>query len=155
MRKFSRVKEASMKFPEIETKLPDRADNHSAGYDFYSKENYVLKPGESHIFWSDVKALMWFDNVLHLYTRSGNGTKRGIVLRNNVGIIDASYANNPTNDGNIGICLYNSGAEDFEVKTGDRIAQGVFVRYLITEDDRYLVSDEKATRTGGFGSSGN
>ena len=154
MRKFSRVKEEFMKFPKITTKLPERADNHSAGYDFYSKEDYTLKKGESHVFWTDVKALMWFDNVLQLYTRSGNGTKKGIILRNNVGIIDASYANNSSNDGNIGICLYNDGDEPFEVKVGDRIAQGIFVRYLIAEDDKYLKGIEASERKGGFGSTG-
>ena len=156
MRRFEEVETQHKKFPTVETVLPTRADAHSAGYDFYSKENYKLSPGESHVFWTDIKAIMFYDNVLQIYTRSGNGVKRGVILKNNTGIIDASYANNISNDGNIGICLKNEGSEEFEVSDGDRIAQGIFTRYLIVDDDKYLIGDktENSERKGGFGSSG-
>jgi dUTP pyrophosphatase len=136
--------------------LPTRSDNRSAGYDFYSKEEKVLMPGEFHTFWTDVKAQMFYDNVLKLYPRSGNGCRKGLVLRNGTGIIDPSYYSNVSNDGNIGICLVNTGTETVFIAEGDRIAQGVFNRYLITDDDRFLKGKEKSVeRTGGFGSSGN
>ena len=154
MRKFAKVREDFMKFPEVETKLPVRADNHSAGYDFYSKEDVDIEPGSVHVFWTDVKAVMFFDNVLQIYTRSGNGVKYGVILRNGTGIIDASYANNESNDGNICIALENTGNRVFSVKKGDRIAQGIFIRYLITDDDKYLVGEEKKERKGGLGSTG-
>lgn len=156
MRKFEVVKKEALKFPALETKLPERADNRSAGYDFYSKEEKILNPGEFHTFWTDVKAQMYYDNVLKLYPRSGNGVKKGLVLRNGTGIIDPSYYGNMSNDGNIGICLVNTGTEVVLIAEGDRIAQGVFNRYLITDDDRFLKGKEKSVeRTGGFGSSGN
>ena len=50
MRKFEEVKKDCLKFPLIETQKPIRADKGSAGYDFFSKEDYVLKNGESHVF---------------------------------------------------------------------------------------------------------
>ncbi len=155
MRKFEVVKNEHMVFPNEETILPKRSDRYSAGYDFYSKENYTLDPGCSHIFWTDVKVKMFFDNVLMVFARSGIGVKFGVTPRNNVGVIDYSYYGNENNDGNIGICLCNNGMAPFNVEIGDRIAQGVFTRYLITDDDSCLSQDEDVkARSGGFGSSG-
>ena len=155
MRKFEVVKNESLKFPAVETKLPERADNRSAGYDFYSKEEKVLMPGDFHTFWTDVKVLMYYDNELELHTRSGNGCKKGLVLRNGTGIIDPSYYGNISNDGNIGICLVNMGKDPVFIAEGDRIAQGIFHRYLITDDDKFLTEKNNSVqRMGGFGSSG-
>lgn len=155
MRKFEEVKREHLKFPDIETKLPERSDAHSAGYDFYSKEHFILSPGEYYCTWTDVKAKMFYDNVLEIYPRSGLGSSKGIVIRNGTGIIDPSYYGCEKNDGNIGICLINTGDKIFEVNVGDRIAQGVFTRYLITDDDKFLNGVEDTKRSGGFGSSGN
>lgn len=153
MRKFEEVGKEFLKFPDVETKLPERATWCSAGYDFKSKENYVLKKGEQHLFWTDIKAAMFLDNVLKIYPRSGNAVKHGIVLANGTGIIDADYYNNGSNNGNIGICLKNTGEEDFEIKVDDRIAQGVFEKYYIVDDDKYLTKKEcESCRAGGFGS---
>lgn len=148
MRHFEEVEASLKKFPDVETRLPERADSQSAGYDFYSKENFVIQPGGFHLTWTDVKAVMFYDNVLQIYTRSGNGIKKGIILKNNVGIIDASYLQN------IGIGLLNMGDEPFEVKVGDRIAQGIFTKYLITDDDKFKGIKTENTRTGGMGSTG-
>lgn len=152
---FEVVSDKFRKFPEEEIKLPKRADSQACGYDFYSLENVTINPGESYLFFTDVKAKMYFDNRLEINTRSGNGTKFKVILANTIGYIDASYYNNPTNDGNIGICLLNNGDKPFIVKKGDRIAQGCFSRYLITDDDEYRNSKNKNTRLGGFGSTGN
>ena len=59
MRKFEEVRDEFKVFPDVETKLPERSDSRSAGYDLHSKEDYVLQPGESHTFWTDVCATMF------------------------------------------------------------------------------------------------
>ena len=151
MRQFLEVDEKFRKFPDVHTLIPKRSTLQSAGYDFFSKENAVIEPGQSHLFWTDIRAIMEPTNVLLIYTRSGNGCKRGIVLRNGTGIIDADYSNNPENQ--IGIMLYNTGNQPFEVKVGDRIAQGIFMNYLTT-DNETLMMGGLVSRTGGFGSSG-
>ena len=149
MRKFEEVKKDCLKFPLIETQKPIRADKGSAGYDFFSKEDYVLKNGESHVFWTDICVVLPEDNVLLIDTRSGNGVKKGIVLKNTIGVIDCSYIN-ATNGGNIGICLQNNGEEDFIINVGDRIAQGIITNCYFVEDDTVLNNE----RNGGFGHSG-
>ena len=133
---------------DVEIHLPVRSDPRSAGYDFYSPVDIVIPPNESRLFFTDVKAYMDDDEVLMLYVRSSMG-KKHVVIANGTGIIDASYYNNPDNDGNIGFRLLNLGKEDYVIRRGDRIGQGVFMKYLITDDD-----NATGDRTGGFGSSG-
>lgn len=129
-----------------EIQLPVRSDPRSAGYDFYSPVDIVIPPNENRLFFTDVKAYMQDDEVLMLYVRSSMG-KIPVVIANGTGIIDASYYNNPDNDGNIGFRLLNLGKEDYVIHRGDRIGQGVFMKYLITDDD-----NATGERTGGFGS---
>lgn len=139
------------KFPDVPTRLPKRSTLRSAGYDFFSKEDAIIESGQSHLFWTDIRAIMEPTNVLLIYTRSGNGCKRGVVLRNGTGVIDADYSDNPENQ--IGIMLYNTGDQPFEVKMGDRIAQGIFMNYLTTSNET-LMMNGLVSRIGGFGSSG-
>lgn len=132
------------------TILPKRSDVGSAGYDFYSKETVTIQPSEQHVFWSDVKAYMQEDEVLSIHVRSSIGIKKGLVLANVTGIIDQSYFSNPDNDGNIGICLKNTTSKPVKIDEDERIAQGVFSKYLIADEDVVLYG----SRTGGIGSSG-
>ena len=57
------------------------------------------------------------------------------------------YYNNKDNDGSITLALYNYGNDLQTFKAGDRICQGVFVKYDTVEDDNVDV-----LRTGGIGS---
>ena len=134
----------------LPAKLPTRADNGSAGYDFYIPRDFNILPGETILIPTNVKAAMEQDEVLLLYVRSSIGIKRRCVLANGTGVIDSTYYNNPDNDGNITIALTNLSKQIQQFNKGDRIMQGVFVKYLITDNDQPL----SATRKGGIGSSG-
>ncbi|TCI26737.1 hypothetical protein EVJ32_05010 [Exiguobacterium sp. SH5S4] len=148
-RGFEEVDLTFKKF-DSDTSLPERSDKGSAGYDFFSKEDFLLKPGEQHVFWSDVKSYMGDGEYLSVYPRSSMGIKHGIVLSNSVGIIDGSYWSNPANDGNIGICLKNTSDKPYRISVGDRIAQGIFQMFLTVDDDEPMYEG----RIGGFGSTG-
>jgi dUTP pyrophosphatase len=91
---------------------------------------------------------MEHNEVLQLYIRSSLAIKYGMQIDNQVGIIDFDYFNNADNEGHIIIALRNDGNKMFYGKKFDRIAQGIFMNYLITDDD-VPVSD---TRVGGIGS---
>ena len=78
---------------------------------------------------------MLADEVLEVYIRSSLGVKHLLALANGTGIIDSSYYGNPGNDGNIGICLVNWGSEPVVIEKGERIAQGIFKKYLVADDD--------------------
>ena len=148
MARFFEVVKDEFRKNEGEIQLPTRATEHSAGYDFYSPVDATIQPNESVMIWSDVKVHMYYDNALLLIPRSSMG-KQPVMIANTVGLIDSDYYGNPDNDGNIGFRLLNLGNTPYEIKAGDRIGQGVFVKYGTVKDD---VTATK--RKGGFGHSG-
>lgn len=131
--------------------LPERKTASSAGYDFFLPKDIDIKSGEkTGVIFTGIKAFMPNDIFLSLHIRSSLAIKKGLRLANITGIIDADYYNNPDNEGNIGIILINDGSEDVSLKAGERVAQGIFTKYFITEDDA-----TDSSRTGGFGSTDN
>lgn len=142
---------AEFKKNSSETILPIRGSKKSAGYDFHSKDTVIIQPGDSHLFWTDVKAYMLEGEVLEIYVRSSIGIKKNLILKNLVGIIDQDYYNNPSNDGNIGVALYNIGKEPQQIESGERIAQGIFKTFLEADNFSNIESED---RKGGIGSSG-
>lgn len=129
-------------------KLPKRATSGSAGYDFYSPTEFVLKPGETIKIPTGIRASMNEDWVLMLFPRSGLGFKFRLQLNNTVGIIDSDYYNSD-NEGHIFAKITNDSNENktVEIKSGAGFIQGLFVPFGITEDD-----DANEVRNGGFGS---
>jgi dUTP pyrophosphatase len=146
MARFFEVVKDEHRKNEGEIKLPTRATAHSAGYDFYSPVDVTIQPNEMAMIWTDIKAHMYYDNVLILNVRSSMG-KHPIMIANTQGWVDSDYYGNPDNDGNIGFRLFNLGTTPYEIKIGDRIGQGIFVKFGTVKDD-----DTTATRQGGFGS---
>ncbi len=130
--------------------MPERSTNKSAGYDIRSMEHGIIKPGESMSFKTGLKVAMNDDEVFYIYIRSSFAYKYNVCLMNSVGVIDSDFYNNPDNEGHFQIKLVNYGEKDFEVNIGDRIAQGVFMKYLTVDDEKRI--DKK--RHGGIGSTG-
>ena len=127
--------------------LPKRSTLNSAGYDFYSVISFTLSPGERRVIPTGIKASMNSNEFLSIYIRSSLGLKWNIRMCNQVGIIDADYYNNSENEGHIFVCLMNEGDKVLEIKKGDRIVQGIFMPFLITDDDKTT-----NIRMGGIGS---
>lgn len=147
MRKFFEVKKEAMEYGKQSATLPKRATQHSAGYDFFVPQQIELKPHQSTLVWTNIKAKFLEDEFLMLCVTSGMG-KRGIMLANNIGIIDCDYFENPQNDGNIGFRLFNFSDEPYILKEGEKMGQGIFLKYLKVDDEEIVTQ----TRQGGFGS---
>ena len=134
-----------------EINLPLRKTKHAAGYDFEAAEDTLVpsfkKGVNPTLIPTGIKAYMQDDEVLYLYNRSSNPKKKGLILANSVGVIDKDYYNNPDNDGHIMFAFYNVKENDIMIKKGEAVGQGVFMKYLITDDDKAT-----AMRLGGFGS---
>lgn len=137
MRKFRRLNQC------IETEVPRRATKYSAGYDIHSAVSAEIKPGEKYVIPTNTAVEMGEDDVLLIFPRSSYSIKFGLELVNSVGVIDADYKDQ------IFICYRNTGDEPFFIKRGDRIAQGVFVKFFKTDDD-----SASGERHGGVGSTG-
>ena len=134
-------------------RIPERATEHSAGYDFVTPIGFylpdrcsILIPTGIKCYFSAAEAKNWH---LKLYPRSSLGIRHKVVLTNGTGVIDADYYNNPDNDGDIMISLYNYGGRGIHINAGDKIMQGIFEAYAITEEDA-----ASGSRTGGLGSTG-
>ena len=131
--------------------LPVRKTAHSAGYDFEAAEDVLIpsfKKGMAPtLVATGIKSYMMDDEVLYLYNRSSNPKKKGLILANSVGVIDKDYYGNPDNDGHIMFAFFNCKDEDITIKKGEAIGQGVFMKYLVVDDD-----NASGSRKGGFGS---
>lgn len=138
-------------FEDKQINLPIRKTKYSAGYDIEAAEDTVVpsfkKGMNPTLIKTGLKAYMQDDEVLFLYNRSSNPKKKGLILANSVGVIDKDYYGNPDNDGHIMFAFYNIKDEDITIKKGEAIGQGVFQKYLVTDND-----EAKGQRMGGFGS---
>ena len=131
--------------------LPKRGTISSAGYDFYSVISVTLKPGERKVIPTGIRVIMNNNEFLGIFIRSSLGFKYNVRMCNQVGVIDSDYYNNIDNEGHIFIKLQNHGDNDYVVKTGDKICQGIFINYLVVDNEEKI--DRK--RLSGIGSTGN
>lgn len=145
MRKFYIIEE----FKELNPILPRRQTTHSAGYDFSSLESITINPNEIKLIKTGLKVEMPKDEVLLVFPRSSLAIKKSLTMSNNVGVIDSDYYNNADNEGHIMIPFINYGKEKVTIEKGERVAQGIFIKYGITSDDNPV----NKHRSGGFGSS--
>ena len=74
--------------------LPQRKTAASAGYDLQAARTVVVEPGQLAMVPTGLKAYMQSDEVLIIHIRSSMAIKRGLMLANHVGIVDADYYNN-------------------------------------------------------------
>ena len=128
--------------------LPKRSTSGSAGYDFVSPIAFKVDPGEKVIVPTGIRVQMSDFLVLKVYPRSGLGFRYQMGLANTVGIIDSDYYWSE-NEGHIMIAVENRGKRTINIGGGDRFAQGIFVPFIVTDDD-----NAKEKRNGGMGSTG-
>lgn len=128
--------------------LPLRVTKHSVAYDFFSPVDAVIPPHGMVMIWTDVKACFGEDEALLLNVRSSMG-KQPVMIANTQGWIESDYYSNPDNDGNIGCRLLNLGDTEYVIHKGDRIMQGMFIKYLVADN-----CNSDNLRAGGIGSTG-
>lgn len=144
MVKFEKVKRM-----EEDIKLPERSTLNSAGYDFFAIEDIIFNPETITRVFTGVKCELMPNQVLILANRSSNPSKKGLILLNGIGVIDADYYGNPDNDGEIAFEFYNMLDEVVEIKKGEKLGQGLILKFDKVEDD-YVTNVRKS----GWGSTG-
>jgi len=127
-------------------KLPTKNHESDTGFDVYSIEDKIIPAKGSNVVGVGLKFASIPDGYwIKVESRSGMGFKHGILAH--PGIIDNGYR------GDAGVKLYNLSDKDYEIKTGDRIAQ--FVLYLNIQMGIDWGKVELTDRSEkGFGSSG-
>jgi len=131
--------------------LPHYATDGSAGLDMRAciDEPLAVDPGETVLVPTGL-AIHIADPSLAavLLPRSGLGHKHGLVLGNLTGLIDSDY------QGQVFISCWNRSSKRYEVQSGERIAQMVFVAVEQVEFSVVEEFDVTDRGAGGFGHSG-
>ena len=133
-----------------DNELPKYETLLSAGMDLraYLEDPIVLKPLQRALVKTGLFISLHPGYEAQVRPRSGLALKKGISVLNSPGTIDADYR------GEIGVILINLSDLDFEINSGDRIAQMVIAKHetiswkVVDELDDSLRGDK------GFGSTG-
>ena len=129
-------------------KIPQRATNGSAGYDFYTPIDLNIVPNTTVKIPTGIRCKMKKNYVLQIYPRSSLGFKYRFQPDNLVPIIDSDYYGSD-NEGHIFLKMTNDSREGktLKLKRGDAFAQGVFNKYYLAKENKVHTK-----RNGGFGS---
>ena len=150
--KAVQVKVLNPKLLDHKDMLPTRATDGSAGIDLRAciDAPITIKAGSTQLIGTGLAVYIADPNFAGMILpRSGLGHKRGIVLGNLVGLIDADY------QGELLVSIWNRSNTDFELQPFERMAQYIVVpvarpEFTIVDD----FSIESARGAGGFGHSG-
>lgn len=127
---------------------PAYASYGASGMDLYACGNHIINPGKRELVHTAVALELPEDCVGLICSRSGLATKYGIIVLNSPGILDQDYR------GEVGVLLFNTGDQAYEITPGDRIAQLIVLpceqMHIVCVD---ALSDT-ARGSGGFGSTG-
>jgi dUTP pyrophosphatase len=118
-----------------------------AGLDVRSVESATLRPGVPHAVSTGLSLEIPSGYEVQIRPRSGLALKHAITLPNSPATIDPGYR------GELKVIMLNLGQTDYQVHSGDRIAQIVLARYEPVDWEEAELS-ESVRGTGGFGSSG-
>ena len=88
------------------------------------------------------------DISLRLHPRSGLSLKRGLVLANSEGVVDADYQEQ------VFVILHNISSIDQYIARGERVCQGEFVLNDPVQFNIVESLERFSERSGGFGSTG-
>ncbi|KAI3665464.1 hypothetical protein L6452_44091 [Arctium lappa] len=126
--------------------LPTRGSSLAAGYDLSSAiETKVPARGKA-LVPTDLSIAVPEGTYARIAPRSGLAWKHSIDV--GAGVIDADYR------GPVGVILFNHSDTDFEVKSGDRIAQLIIEKIITPEVIEVDDLDSTERGAGGFGSTG-
>lgn len=124
-----------------------------SGFDLaaFITEDITLKPLERQLIPTGLFFQIPLGFELQIRPRSGLAYKNGITVLNSPGTVDAGYR------GEIKVLLVNLSNQDFTIKSGERIAQGVIAPVQsrhTTLFRRVNQLDSSERGVGGFGSTG-
>lgn len=132
--------------------MPYQGSVQAAGSDLYAdlegKDRVSLAPGEVRKISTGIAIALPEGTFGAIYPRSGLATKRGLVLANGTGIIDADYR------GCVIVALKNTSDELQTIEHGERIAQLIVQPYYTVKFNEVESIGTTARGDAGFGSTG-
>lgn len=128
--------------------LPVYATAGAAGMDVVSAEDVTIAPGARHAVATGLCVAIPAGYEIQVRPRSGLALKHGVTVPNTPGTIDSDYR------GELKVIMINLGAEPFEIRRGDRVAQLVLAPVTRAGWIEVTELDDTARGAGGFGSTG-
>lgn len=131
--------------------IPKRGTDGSAGYDLFvptDSDDIIIKPHQTVKVHTNIAMEIPRYVFGAIFARSGTATKRGLRPANCVGVVDPDYR------GDIIVALHNDTDVDQKIEAGERIAQIVFVPFMLFDFELVDKLDETERGAGGFGSTG-
>lgn len=111
-------------------------------------DSIIIKPGGRALIPTEIYTAIPIGYEIQIRSRSGLALKHAVIVLNEPGTVDSNFRNGH------GVILANLGTDPFEVKQGDRIAQGVLVKVEQIEWEEVESLDDTERGEDGFGSSG-
>jgi len=130
--------------------LPAYETMHAAGMDLRAdiEETIILKPMERKLIPTGLHIELPEGFEAQIRPRSGLAFKHGVGIVNSPGTIDADYR------GEVKVLLINFSDQQFEIRSGDRIAQMVVARHEKVDWQEVEVLNETLRGAGGYGHTG-
>ena len=137
------INKSKNELPKYETLL-------SAGMDLRAslESPIIIKPFQRLVVKTGLYISLQRGYEAQIRPRSGLALKKGITVINSPGTIDADYR------GEIGVILINLSDSDFEIESGDRIAQMVIAKHKTISWKVVDKLDDSVRGDKGFGSTG-
>ena len=129
--------------------MPEPASARAAGFDLASAVDVEIPARSIRLVGTGLVIAVPDGHFLGIFARSSTPLKRGLMVANGVGVVDADYCG-PADE--IKVQLLNFTDAPVHVKRGDRLAQGVVLPCPRIEWDE--VAELAAPTRGGFGSTG-
>jgi len=132
------------------TGVPSRETPGSVGFDLRAAEGplRVIPPGGRMLIPTGVMLELPPGVECQLRPRSGHALRAGVTILNSPATIDTDYR------GELQVLLFNAGHEPFNVSPGDRIAQLVLCRVVMSPLKEVDDLIDTTRSSGGFGSTG-
>jgi len=143
---IDRYENLKVKLLDYNAREPVKGYQGSAGYDVFATSNVTIPVGKRRLIPLGISVEIPKYYYIRIAPRSGLSV-RGIDI--GAGVIDSSYR------GELQVLLINNSESDFEVLTGDKIAQLIITRCSNSKVDVVDILDDSERGARGFGSTGN
>lgn len=140
---------AKIKKLHPEAIIPEYHTSESAAFDLAILEDVTVMPGELKLLGTGLVIEAPEGHFLLIASRSSLPYKKGLNLANGIGVIDRDYSG-PNDE--IKMMVKNFTDKPVELKKGDRVAQGIFVRVDQVEWEE--TEEMRDADRGGYGSTG-
>jgi dUTP pyrophosphatase len=137
-----------IKFKRLQSEVVPLSYSHpgDAGLNVFSLEDYILRPGERHVF--NLGFALEFEEGYGAFMKDRSSMSRNAGVHVMGGVFDAGYR------GEYNVLLVNLGNEAYKIEKGHKIAQLVILPIGIGEFEEVEELSESSRGRGGFGSTG-